>query len=137
LVSICASSLSSTEKSHFHFVTSLPPLVLLMHRLCLAMHLLSLFPPGCLLFTGWLSCCISLHCLHLAPLFVAQLPHVSILEPLPSFAPARCCIASCRAASASRPLVNTATSQCAAALRCAGNSTSCLPLVHLTWLPHS
>jgi hypothetical protein len=49
-------------------------------------------------------------------------PHLSIFNPLPSFTPAGSCVASCCAASASRPLIN------AAASRHAGNSTSCSPL---------
>ena len=41
-------------------------------------------------------------CLCLASAFVAQLPHTSILDPSSLFAPADCCVASLRTASASR-----------------------------------
>ncbi len=109
-----------------------PPLILLMLCLCLAACRLRLStsPPGCHLFASWLSCRISLRHLHLASPFVAPPPHMSILDPLLSFAPAGCCIASHCAASASHPLVNTTASQHAAASRYSGNSTSHLPLVH-------
>ncbi len=111
-------------------VVPLPPFVLLTRR-----RLLSTSPPGCLLFSGWLSCRISLRRLHLASPFVVPPPHVSIIDPLPSSAPAGCCIASCCATSASCPLVNTAASWRTAASRHAGNSTSRLPLVRHDWLP--
>ncbi len=74
--------------------------------------------------------------LHLVSPFVAPPPHVSILDPPPSFAPASCCISSHCTASAPCPLVNTAPSQCATASRHARNSTSHLPLVCPDWLPH-
>jgi hypothetical protein len=114
-----------------------PPLVLLTHRLRLVTRrrLLSTSPPGCLLFAGWLSCCILSCRLHLASPFVAPPPHVSILDLLPSFALAGCCVASCSIASTSRPLVNTTAPQQATASCYASNSTCCLPLVRPNWLP--
>jgi hypothetical protein len=117
------SSLNPQYPHHLHHVPTLAhchvapvvvvlpfPLDLLMCRLHLVTHrrLLSTSPPGCISFAGLLSCCISSRC-HLASPFVAPPPHVSILYPPPSFALASCCVTSCRAASASRPLVNTAT----------------------------
>jgi hypothetical protein len=89
-----------------------PPLVLSTRGLRLATcHcLFSTSPPGCLLFAGWLSCCILSLRLHLVSPFVPPPPHMSILDPPPSFAPAGCCVASYCAAFASRPLVNTAAS---------------------------
>jgi hypothetical protein len=59
-------------------------------RLVMRCRLLSTSPPGCLLFAGWLSCCISLHRDHLMSPFVMPPPHVSILYPPPSFALAGC-----------------------------------------------
>ncbi len=116
-----------------------PPLNLLMSCLrlaiCCHLFLLSTPPPGCLLFAGRLPCLILLYCLQLASPLIVLPPHLSILNPLPLFAMAGCCIASCCAASASCPLINTATSQWAAALRCARNPTFSLPLVCLNWLP--
>jgi hypothetical protein len=78
-----------------------------MRHLCLVPRhrLLSTSPPRCLLFTGRLSCRISL-CRHLASPFVMPLPHMSILYPPPSFALAGCCVASCCAASTSRPHIH-------------------------------
>ena len=113
-----------------------PPLVLSTRglRLGTCHCLFSTSPPGCLLFAGWLSCCILSLRLHLVSPFVPPPPHMSILDPPPSFAPAGCCVASCRAASTSRPLVNTTASQRAAASRRAGNSTSRLPFVCPNWL---
>ncbi len=115
-----------------------PPLVLSMHRLCLATRhcLLSTYPPGCLLFAIWLSCCISLHRLYLFSPFVAPPPHMSILHPPPSFTPAGCCLASCRAAFASCPLINSAASLRPAASHCPSNSTSRLLLICPDWLLH-
>jgi hypothetical protein len=76
--------------------------------LCLATRhcLFSTSPPGCLSFAGWLSCCILSRYLHLMSPLIAPPPHVSILNPPPSFALAGCCIASCRTASTSCPLIN-------------------------------
>jgi hypothetical protein len=79
---------------------------------------------------------ISLHCLHLVSPCVVQPPHVSILDPPPSFAPASCRAASHRTASASCPLINISASQRAATSHHFGNSTSCWPLVLPNWLPH-
>jgi hypothetical protein len=110
-----------------------------MCRLCLLMRcrLLSISPPHCHLFAGWLSCCNMMHCLHLASPFAVPLPHVSILYLPPSFAPADCgcCVASRHAASTYCPLINTTVSQGATTLRCADNSTSRSPLVLPDWLP--
>jgi hypothetical protein len=84
-----------------------------MHCFCLVTchHFLSTSSPGCLLFSGRLSCCILLRHLHLASPFIALLPQVSILNPPPSFAPAGCCVASHHTATTSHPLINTASSQ--------------------------
>ncbi len=115
-----------------------PPLVvLLLLCLCLAIGccIVSTSPPGCLLFTGRLSCCILLCCLHLASPFIAPPSHMFILDPPPSFAPAGCRVASHCAASAPRLLVNTAASQRTTASPCAGNSTSSSPHVCPSWLP--
>jgi hypothetical protein len=85
---------------------------------------------SCLLFAELLSCCIFLRCLHLMSPFVALPPHLSIFNLLPSFAPAGCCVTSCRAAYASCPLINAAAS-------ChTSNSTSRLPLACPDWLPY-
>jgi hypothetical protein len=70
----------------------------LVHRLVVMLHLLAPPPPQITF------CRASASCVH--PL------------PPPSFTPHGCCIASHHAASASHPIVNTATSRCATASRC-------------------
>jgi hypothetical protein len=88
-----------------------PPLILSTRCLCLATsrlclatpcHLLSAraSPLVCLSFAGWF-----IH--HISSRRRLKCPS---LTPVPSFTPAGCCVSSCCAASAYRPLVNTATS---------------------------
>jgi len=56
------------------------------------------------LFAGWLSRRLLSRHLRLTLPFVTQPPLPSILDPPSSFAPAGCCVASCRTASARRRL---------------------------------